>query len=116
MLVNENVVIEPPYHVEDCRLVSSASKGPSGGERDEATAAGAAGAGGVPNGKSAGGSAEQGLLRIKKVLGMEREKLALRRGLGTAGFGASPARSRGVRAGVGAGAGAGFAAGERKGG
>ncbi|KAF7511222.1 hypothetical protein GJ744_005119 [Endocarpon pusillum] len=55
MVVNENVIIEQPYHVEDCRPV--------------------------------GGSAEQGLLRIQKVLGMEREKLALRRGLGSGGIG-----------------------------
>ncbi|ERF71850.1 hypothetical protein EPUS_01765 [Endocarpon pusillum Z07020] len=55
MVVNENVIIEHPYHVDDCRLV--------------------------------GGSAEQGLLRIQKVLGMEREKLALRRGLGSGGIG-----------------------------
>lgn len=54
-MVNENVIIEQPYQVDDCRLV--------------------------------GGSAEQGLLRIRKVLGMEREKLALRRGLGSGGIG-----------------------------
>jgi protein LSM12 len=63
MVVNENVVIEQPYHVEDCRLL--------------------------------GGSAEQGLLRIKKVLAMEREKLALRRGLGTGGLGGVVGRIRG---------------------
>ncbi len=85
MVVNENVIIEQPYHVEDCRLV--------------------------------GGSAEQGLLRIRKVLGMEREKLALRRGLGVGtgsggiGLGVGMGRTRG---GVAPGVGSGF--GERKGG
>ncbi len=79
MLVNENVIIEHPYHVEDCRLVD--------------------------------GSAEQGLLRIRKVLGMEREKLALRRGLGVGTGGVGAARARG-----GAAAGVGDASGERKGG
>lgn len=90
-MVNGNVVIEQPYHVEDCRLV--------------------------------GGSAEQGLLRIRKVLGMEREKLALRRGLGVGtgsggiGLGVGLGRARGGAAsGIGgAGAGAG-GLGERKGG
>lgn len=104
MVVNENVVIEQPYLVEDCRLLSP--KGPDGGEEGGSS-------GGVAGGGK-GGSAEQGLLRIKKVLGMEREKLALRRGLGTGGFGLGVGKIRG--GGVGASAGAGVGLGERKGG
>ncbi len=85
MLVNENVIIEHPYHVDDCKLV--------------------------------GGSAEQGLLRIRKVLGMERDKLALRRGLGVGtgsgggiGLGVGVGKARGGASGVGE------RLGERKGG
>lgn len=66
MVVNDNVVIEPPYHIEDCRLLSAKERGL--GEDN--------------SGGDGGGSAEQSLLRIRMVLGMEREKLALRRGLG----------------------------------
>lgn len=90
MLVNENVLIESPYLVEDCRLLEKGD-----------------GKGAAP------GSVEQGsLLRIKKVLAMEREKLALRRGLGTGGLGGAMGKSRGG----GARAGLGLGIGERKGG
>ncbi len=95
MVVNENVVIEQPYLVEDCRLLSPKGSGEEG------------------NGGKAG-SAEQGLSRIKKVLGMEREKLALRRGLGTGGLGMGMVRGDAV--GAGGGSGAGVRVGERKGG
>jgi hypothetical protein len=93
MVVNENVVIEQPYLVEDCRLLAPSKPG-----AEDNT--------GSNGGK--GSSADQALLRIKKVLGMEREKLALRRGLGTGGLGVG--KPRGGVAGVGA------AWGERKGG
>lgn len=90
MVVNENVVIDQPYSVEDCRLLKDAS----GGAAAAAAAAAVAGKAGL------GGSGEQALLRIRKVLAMEREKLALRRGLGTGGLGLGKIRGGGAASGL----------------
>lgn len=114
MVVNDMVLIESPYEVDDCRLLTAKRQ-----ENGTGNSSGSGSRSGSRNGAAEGArsevtgglGADPGLSRIKKVLAMEREKLRLRTSLATGGLSGVPAR-RGL--GLSAGAGAGL--GERKGG
>ena len=114
MVVNENIVIESPYGVDDCKILHPSNKDGRDGRDGKGVARAGSGAGTGTTAQSREAQiANESLARIKRTLGMEREKLALRRGLGTAGLGFGSAGRGGKR---GAGAVAGLGAGERKGG